>query len=388
MGVVVPEDDELTMFTAFVHVLGREFKLRITGIQYNDDGDAQQMKCDGASVEMEAALAAILADHMDAVRVRLLQATSMTHLLTELQDLLSVCLPPQVASAQGKPPAYYERLVTELEQVGWHRVHELSDDLTSVELQVHDAARRVHAIRVTLPSNYPLQAPQCGADAPEEFELVWQARFSLSQILEQFEEFLAKFQAFWNELDDIDKNCCVLEPQRPTRATGRRRIALQRYASVQIELDPNQARKGCELSFFGQEATVSALRERWNEHMHDWDEELSVRENLEQLLQLRFPLPTPTSKDEFAVECGICYNYRLGQEDQQQEVNDFQIVKTTDDRSKIPDRLCENTSCNRPFHEKCLFDWLKALPNARQSFNTVFGECPYCREALSAKYMA
>lgn len=295
--------------------------------------------------------------------------------------------------------------MAELDAIGWNRLLELSDDLSSLELETVDAAKRKHAIRLKLPAEYPTsEPPVCFVDAPEPFELVWEPAtgpspvngFMLKEVMQQFDAFVAKYQAFWDVLDDLDAKTCVLEPHRPTRATGRRRIALEKHASIQIEVNASHPRAICDLSFFGNDATVAPLRERWSEGVFQWDEALPLRENLEAILDVEFPSPTQAKTEEFAVECGICYCYRLEVVgDEADEDNGVDVSMTAGSvaaanasaRTIIPDKLCENGKCSRPFHEKCLFDWLKALPTARQSFNTVFGECPYCREAVSAKFL-
>lgn len=289
--------------------------------------------------------------------------------------------------------------MAELDAIGWNHLLELSDDLRSVELQTHDAAKRVHAIRLSLPTEYPTHDPPvCFVDAPEPLELVWDSQTAaasgscmLKEVLQQFEAFLSTYQSFWDVLDDLDTKTCVLEPHRPTRATGRRRIALEKHASVQIEVNPAHPRAICELSFFGNDATIGPLREKWSEFVFQWDETLPLRENLESILDVAFPSPKHVRTDEFAIECGICYCYRLDvdapEEDEAMTDTNSRVGDAHAARTIIPDKLCENGKCNRPFHEKCLFDWLKALPTARQSFNTVFGECPYCREAISAKFL-
>jgi E3 ubiquitin-protein ligase FANCL len=32
----------------------------------------------------------------------------------------------------------------------------------------------------------------------------------------------------------------------------------------------------------------------------------------------------------------------------------------------VPDRVCDNGSCGRPFHSACLVEWLRAIPTTRQ----------------------
>ena len=93
-----------------------------------------------------------------------------------------------------------------------------------------------------------------------------------------------------------------------------------------------------------------------------------------------------TFSQEFSVECGICYAYRLGV------------------GGVLPEIVCENSHCGQPFHHPCLLEvrvplfspcwcanipwevlllllqWLRGLPTSRMSFNTIFGECPYCNQ--------
>lgn len=64
-------------------------------------------------------------------------------------------------------------------------------------------------------------------------------------------------------------------------------------------------------------------------------------------------------------ECGICYAYLL--------------------HNVGPDRVCDNPHCNKAFHRACLYEWLQALPDRRQSFDTVFGSCPYCSENIACR---
>ena len=103
------------------------------------------------------------------------------------------------------------------------------------------------------------------------------------------------------------------------------------------------------------------------------DAALPIADNLERILGV--PLPAPGAPHapgaEFAAECGICYAYRL--------------LVDADGSSATPDRVCDNEQCARPFHEApCLFDWLRAIPSNSVTFNTVFGDCPYCQTKISA----
>ncbi|KAG4154028.1 hypothetical protein ERO13_D03G032000v2 [Gossypium hirsutum] len=52
------------------------------------------------------------------------------------------------------------------------------------------------------------------------------------------------------------------------------------------------------------------------------------------------------------------------------------------------DYTCENNSCSKAFHSMCLVDWLRSITTTRQSFNVLFGNCPYCSEPIAVKINA
>ncbi|RMX69078.1 hypothetical protein KXD40_005176 [Peronospora effusa] len=396
----VSEDGERSSYRGYVCVQGDEFAVRVSNVKY--DAPTGRIVLKNAQLDVERALAARLKPQHATLKLRLAQASSLEGFGAELEELVAICCRKQVGNQVALPSAkYYARLMAELDVVGWNRLRQLSDDLRSLELEIMDKSGRSHTVQVLLPLQYEDQGfaikPECFVDAPEPFELQWPSdnnQVVLDEVLKQFELFLDRFQTFWNVLDALDATTCVLEPHRPARATGRRRLALERHASVQFEVDPaHPTAMLSELSFFGNQASVGALRERWGSASSRWDETRSLQENLEDVLKITLPSQKTTKPDEFAVECGICYSYRLEEEDEDTEetkqgsgATSMQQKRAPEQGSRIPDRLCENAKCNRPFHVKCLFDWLRALPTSRQSFHTVFGECPYCREAISAKF--
>ncbi|POM59566.1 E3 ubiquitin-protein ligase FANCL-like [Phytophthora palmivora] len=392
----VPEDAARSSYRGYVCVEDDEFAVRVSNVAH--DTRSGRTVLDAARLDVERALAERLKPHQATLKLRLAQASSLAGFATELEELVVICCRAEPGKRVALPSTkYYTRLMAEVDVVGWNRLRHLSDDLRSLELETKDKAGRSHVVRVLLPLQYETEGlaviPECLVDAPESFQLQWTGDNPtvLDQVLNQFESFLERFQGFWDALDALDATTCVLEPQHPSRATGRRRLALDRHASVQFEVDPAQPTAMLrELSFFGNEASVGVLRERWGTNaVSKWDETRSLQKNLEEVLEVILPSPKTTKPEEFAVECGICYSYRLEEENGEEvkdDVGSMQDKTTTEQGSRIPDRLCENANCNRPFHAKCLFDWLRALPTSRQSFHSVFGECPYCREAISAKF--
>ena len=52
-------------------------------------------------------------------------------------------------------------------------------------------------------------------------------------------------------------------------------------------------------------------------------------------------------------------------------------------KTVLPDKSCPNEKCARVFHYSCLLDMLRSNPTTKQSFNTLYGCCPYCQTPLS-----
>ena len=44
---------------------------------------------------------------------------------------------------------------------------------------------------------------------------------------------------------------------------------------------------------------------------------------------------------------------------------------------------CPNPKCARPYHGRCLREWLLSVSTSRQSFRTIFGDCPYCSQPIT-----
>ncbi|ORY06328.1 hypothetical protein K493DRAFT_310656 [Basidiobolus meristosporus CBS 931.73] len=166
-------------------------------------------------------------------------------------------------------------------------------------------------------------------------------------------------------LDDLDQNTWVLEPEKPSRDIMMRRIALGNLCSLQVDLNPQDPHSIPQCQIFGAESAIAPIRKLMNENLRSWDPELTTRKNLERLLSIQFPSRHTATKNELNVECGICYSYRLDE--------------------SIPDQLCTNDKCGQPFHNRCLYEWLRAVPSTRQSFNTLFGLCPYCNDTITTK---
>lgn len=304
---------------------------------------------------------------------------SETSLSRALADAVSFSETPrglarelQQVVPQGEPapaPAHtLPLLLQSLRAVGLARLVPRSDDLSTFEIGFADLAGRSHALEVRVPGAYPedgllvrdqLPVPAGGKPAG------WVQWAGLEEAVAAWEAGVASHQGFWDEMDLVDAATWVLEPENPTRDSAFRRIAIGNHCSVHIEVDPEKPRAIPVLRLFGSEVALVDISRRCASLSSTWDPTRSILDNLVALVGS--PLPSradAAGREDLSADCGICFCYRL--------------------KDKAPDRACEEPRCAKPFHSQCLLEWLRAIPGARQSFNVIFGACPFCSTPLTA----
>ncbi|XP_069810711.1 E3 ubiquitin-protein ligase FANCL isoform X3 [Dendropsophus ebraccatus] len=214
---------------------------------------------------------------------------------------------------------------------------------------------------------YPYKAPDCCADLPVAFSVSWTPQSNIQDIYNQVLSTLESLKVFWDALDEIDRKTWVLEPEKPTRSATMRRIAIGNNVSITIDVDPRHPTMFPESYFLGADHVVQPLKDKLNSNVHLWDPEVGLLQNLKDILEIDFPSRSDFDKSDFTMDCGICYAYRLD--------------------SAIPEQVCDDPHCAQPFHQACLYEWLKGLPSSRQSFNIIYGECPYCTKPITLKLL-
>ena len=186
------------------------------------------------------------------------------------------------------------------------------------------------------------------------------------------------YQSLWNEMDDLDANVWVLEANTNNRSVCHRSIYLSQSAKLILTLDRTQPRtRPTKVQFLGSHAP--AFHEMFQSY--SWDEERSVRHNLETCFGKSLARPTNDDEEESnatvmmnttstTFDCGIC----------------FGSTKTTTRLGAGDDCCeCENPKCARPFHNACLERWLTSLHTSRVSFDTMIGSCPYCKDPIAVQ---
>lgn len=300
-----------------------------------------------------------------ALEQHLEQCTTFLDILEELKNTLEQQLRAQQMKKLPSAPTagYYNDLLQQLEDCGWDKVRCVDTELSKLQLNAIDSCDREHCLHITIPSEFPNASPTYQLDIPGEFTYSWTSNSTLKDLYEKFESCLASYGLFWDCMDEIDNHTWVLEPEKPNRSDCKRRIVLAPTTSLLIIVNPAAPTAVPVCNFLGPERVVEPLRKKLNSNIRRWDENDSLLFNLKSLLEIDFPSPSSTAKEDFCVECGICYAYQL--------------------ENEFPDILCGDENCSQPFHHTCLYEWLKTLSTTRHSFNTVFGECPYCSKPIS-----
>ncbi|XP_062011040.1 uncharacterized protein LOC133727480 isoform X3 [Rosa rugosa] len=274
----------------------------------------------------------------------------------------------------AKASTFYRAVYSEIEEVGWENLVRFGGDLTSLSFRVLDSKGRVHVMEIQLDKTHPTYPPSISADVPYLFNLKWSSNSRLKDVVQQFRKHLEKLQTFWSTLDDIDRSLCVVEPKQASPAVSNRQVIIGNDCFVMLSINATDPRSLPECRFIGTGQIVNLLRDRWQRNSKRWVKDKEFLVNLETLLETQLPKPADVEKNDQQVECGICYAPSLPVDD---ELRGKSGTGT--------DYICDNTSCKRAFHSICLVDWLRSITTTRQSFDVLFGSCPYCSEPVAVK---
>ncbi|GAB6021123.1 hypothetical protein CHUAL_003757 [Chamberlinius hualienensis] len=365
--LLVPIDQSGLQYDGCITIFDRDYRIKIKLPRNRRLAEAQ--------IEGDLEMAGLLHENMDLVQQRLAQSNDLHSFLLELVTILEERLKNKhvVAESSLKSPEFYSKMVTDFNSVGWERICKIDDDFNEVHVRVKDERSREHILALLMPAEYPTVAPKSVCDLPSNFNIFWEdvcmidflKGNGLSDIVCQFEKQLRFYQTLWNELDDIDAKTWVMEPEKPRKSDLTRRVALGEGASLIFTVDAINPRAPPVWQMMGNDRVISPLQVTLDKTFTNWNETLSVVDNWKTVLKMELPSPMNTNREDVQIDCGICYVFKLG--------------------DKIPDRRCEDLKCKREYHSECLYEWLQSLPSSRRTFNTIFGECPYCNKSISCQ---
>ncbi|XP_065832616.1 E3 ubiquitin-protein ligase FANCL-like [Oscarella lobularis] len=361
--LLVPQDSRRKRFCGFISVGGVEFRIRIE----LSPEDTNSLK--NTRIDCEWRLAHLLRGSQEIIQKKLELCSNLASFLQEFKSLIEPLVSSRREFQKTTDMSFHAHLAGEINKIGWDRVKSVDASFSSIQLKAWDSRQRLHVLTVKIPKQYPAVALSCLADLPLAFEphIPEDKDSYLSNLYSEFEYSLAQYEDFWDLFDELDEKTWIIEPEHRNRSSTMRRIAIGTNSSVQIDVDPINPRGIPECRFLGPDHVVSQVRQRMGETLELWNAQLSLFTNLQTLMGIDFPSPQVTNKEDFSMDCGICYAYRLD--------------------GKTPDKVCDNSRCGRFYHQACLYEWLRGLATCRQSFGTLFGECPYCEQPITIKML-
>ncbi|XP_059624063.1 uncharacterized protein LOC132267041 isoform X2 [Cornus florida] len=301
--------------------------------------------------------------------------------------------------------SFHCTVYSEIEEVGWEHLVRLSQDLKFLSFRILDKTGRVHIMEILLDKSYPKCPPSISADVPHIFNLEWSINSRLKDVVQQFQEHLENLQEFWSTVDDIDQSLWVVDPKQLDRAASYRQINIGNECFLMLFIDANDPKSlpdhwiitSCRYRFMGADPEVNSLRKLWKRNCRKWyvltltfqklptmelepltsplrKKNKPVPENLAIIMETQLPGPPDVQKNNQQVECGICYAQCL-------PIDDELGARS----GSGTDYTCDNNNCKRAFHSLCLGDWLRSITSTRQSFDVMFGNCPYCSEPVAVK---
>ncbi|KAK4341103.1 hypothetical protein RND71_039604 [Anisodus tanguticus] len=274
----------------------------------------------------------------------------------------------------AKSSSFYRRIYSEVEEIGWEHLVRFGEDLRLLSFRVMDKKGRVHILQITLDGTYPNHPPSVSADVPYLFNMKWSINSRLKDVVQQFQKHLEKLQDFWNLMDDIDHSLLVSDLRYPQRALSHRQLNISNDCNFVLSIDANDPTSLPDCRFLGSDSEAERLRTMWRRNCKNWMRDKPFSENLAQVLDIQLHGPSSIPKTDPQTECGICYAQYL-------PIDDELGAKS----GSGTDCTCENNSCSRAFHSVCLEDWLRSITTTRQSFDVLFGNCPYCSDPIALK---
>eukprot|EP00056_Hartaetosiga_gracilis_P001384 m.44643 g.44643 ORF g.44643 m.44643 type:complete len:332 (-) comp10615_c0_seq1:2639-3634(-) len=256
----------------------------------------------------------------------------------------------------------------ELDKIGWKNV-KLSTSFSHFQLLCQDANGTIHTCTVKLLPSYPSSPPQCSVSLPVPFEMKWSNESKLHGVYIQFCAAVSSCELFWRDVQEIYERVRVLDPASFDSRSTQLRLAMHDSVSLHLSLNPSLARQRPHIQFMGPDQQVDALMDTFTRY--EWDSTKSLLNNLmaacgSSLIVTSESLIQQSDGDNLL--CGVCYSYKL--------------------EGHIPSEMCKNRPCSRCFHLSCLVEWLRCLPDSKQSFSTLFGSCPYCESPMSVQIMS
>ncbi|KAK2950398.1 putative E3 ubiquitin-protein ligase FANCL [Blattamonas nauphoetae] len=366
----------------YISVLGKEFSL---SVEIPESESLSQ-----ATISCSDDMRILLQGKEFNLCEKLTQRSSVLDFLVDLSELLRACVLSDVSGQLGHPTPSpgsinfdrIELITKELRQITNCTL------ISSNPLFTHLLFRTLEPssipFEISVPIQYPLEIPQILGAFPVNVTPipVFEKRckqypgvtdhVTLFDCTDAVVTMTEECSGFFEIIHEIDKTFMVIDPLHPTFSDKHRRIIIEPNLSSVIQFDPLSMTTPPKFTFFGTLELASMYENRLSQNLQFWDPQASITHNLELMFGVQLPKSTsqPQSSSTFdsvdlAGCCGICYEIHPDEEENSEEFADL---------------YCPNKQCSKAFHPSCLRRWFQTQTVQQTSFNTLFGQCPYCHQ--------
>ncbi|XP_023936696.1 E3 ubiquitin-protein ligase FANCL isoform X1 [Bicyclus anynana] len=190
---------------------------------------------------------------------------------------------------------------------------------------------------------------------------------SISEVITVYRNYIRTLTAYFQELENIDKQCTVVEPIKPSFKDDYRRILLDSRIWLHIEVTPEGLARNIHLN---------RQSEQFYDKLHvgllSWDHDKNIVENINRIFDLANISVNQETDVELVKEqievpsCSICFCVNLPES------------------NGLPQPLCQNPKCEVYYHKYCLYQWLVACEGGRPpAFGVAYGSCPTCLQLIT-----
>uniref|UniRef100_H2Z1S3 FANCL UBC-like domain-containing protein n=1 Tax=Ciona savignyi TaxID=51511 RepID=H2Z1S3_CIOSA len=214
-----------------------------------------------------------LKDYLPLLKERLESCNNLDGFLSDLRTLIDNVIDH---TPVNHFPKYYDVICKDLEDIGWEKIKSISPQFRKIELEFKDANERTHILRINVTDNYPQESPEISTELPCPFIPLWVPGGSLLSVCEQFTTSLEMYQYLWDSVDELKRECWILEPEHPNYSCTSLRISLGKNCSLKIQVNPLQPDELPECHFLGSNSVVAKLQAKYQQGYEDWSENLSI----------------------------------------------------------------------------------------------------------------
>lgn len=289
--------------------------------------------------------------------------------------------PSKIELPKSTSQGYYTWIRNEAISIGWSHISSINTNAESLTLIAYDSRNREHKLELKNLNSWFLSwkngntqvALETVHELPDKgfMILLNGVENALSHILSKFQEVLAKYELFWDQMDDLDEHTRVVEPSAPNRSHVMRAMSIGHHITMKIQVDPSKPNLIPICEFIGSESTIHPLKELWMQQApSDWNYDIhqkTLRQNIETILSFKFPSPKEKNVNEYEYSfiCGICYYMRS-------------------ELDELPTVVCENEKCMKSYHKSCIIEWFESQ-HSKTTFDSIHGECLYCSSEMHVR---